>query len=489
LNDLPLTFERDDLVGGTWREQFLRRVGAAPAVCRARDRSWSGDELVARAGGAVEWLERVGVDEGVPVPALLAASPNALALTVGGALWNRPVAPLGPRLTVGELRHCVEGLGATHLVTDPDFAEVGRAVADRTSTRLEVLPDDFARREREVASSARADELVGYLHTSGTTGLPKAVPIAEAKLARRVRHNATALRMSATTTYATAAGFHHIAGLGMILVVLGSGGAVAPMQAFSCDAWRRMIDLSPTHALLVPTQIEMLLDDGALEVPTLEVLQYGASPIHPDTLRAALEELPRARFVQIYGQTEGSPITMLDLDDHVRALAGRSHLLASSGRAVPGLELELLDPDDQGVGEVRARAEHLFVVGRDGWMSTGDLGRVDEEGYLFLAGRRGDRIIRGGENVYPLEVERVLEMHPGVGEAAVVGFADRRYGERIAAFVTHRGDGATVTDAELVRWCRERLAPFKIPERWITVDALPRNAAGKLMRRSLEPVA
>jgi acyl-CoA synthetase (AMP-forming)/AMP-acid ligase II len=274
----------------------------------------------------------------------------------------------------------------------------------------------------------------------------------------------------------------------MILVVLGSGGSVAPMRAFSTDAWRHQGERGPTHALLVPTQIEMLLDAGALDVPTLEVLQYGASPIHPDTLRAALETVPRVRFVQIYGQTEGSPITMLDLDDHLRALAGEPELLASSGRAVSGLDLELSDMDQAGVGEVRARADHLFMVDRDGWMSTGDLGRLDERGYLFLAGRRGDRIIRGGENVYPLEVERVLEMHPGVGETAVVGFADRRYGERIAAFVVPRADGVAPNDAELVEWCRERLAHFKVPERWIFVDCLPRNAAGKLVRRSLEPV-
>jgi acyl-CoA synthetase (AMP-forming)/AMP-acid ligase II len=308
----------------------------------------------------------------------------------------------------------------------------------------------------------------------------------EGRLARRTRQNATALHMGPGSVYATAAGFHHIAGLGMLLVLLGAGGAVAPLRSFSIESWGQLGEVRPTHALLVPTQIEMLLDAGALEVSSLEVLQYGASPIHPDTLRSALGVLPHVRFVQIYGQTEGSPITMLDLDDHLRALGGEPELLASCGRAVRGLDLELGGAGDDGVGEVRARADHLFAPGPDGWLATGDLARLDDEGYLFLAGRRGDRIIRGGENVYPLEIERVLESHPQIAEAAAVGFPDRRLGERIGAVVVLRSQVDAPTDAELVAWCRDRMAHFKIPERWDRVDALPRNAAGKLLRRALD---
>jgi acyl-CoA synthetase (AMP-forming)/AMP-acid ligase II len=205
-------------------------------------------------------------------------------------------------------------------------------------------------------------------------------------------------------------------------------------------------------------------------------------------LRRALGTLPDTRFVQIYGQTEGSPITILDHDDHLRALAGEPGLLASNGRAAPGVELELRsDPaaeHDGGVGEVRARAEHFFVCGPDGWLATGDLGRVDERGSLTLVGRLGDGIVRGGENIFPLEVERILEAHPGVAEVAVVGVPDRRMGQRVAAFVVP-APGRAPDEQELVGWCRDRLAHFKVPERWRFVDALPRNAAGKLVRRAL----
>jgi acyl-CoA synthetase (AMP-forming)/AMP-acid ligase II len=470
----------------TWRSLFAGRVDDAPAIHLDAGRCWSAAELVARAAGATAWLERLGVHEGEPVAGLLTATPASLALTLAGALWNRPLAPLGPRMTADEISHCVRGLGARLLVADPEFVDVARSVGDAIGVRAEVLPDEFLAADRELAADPDPEAIVGYLHTSGTTGLPKQVPMRERRLGRRTHQNATALHVGPGSVYATAAGFHHIAGLGMILVLLGAGGSVAPFRSFSIESWRKLGEVHPTHALLVPSQIEILLDAGALELSSLEVLQYGASPIHPDTLRAALATLPRVRFLQIYGQTEGSPIAMLDLDAHRRALDGEPTLLASCGRAVPGLELELGGARDDGVGEVRARADHLFAPGPDGWLATGDLGRLDDEGFLFLVGRQGDRIIRGGENVYPLEIERVLESHPQVAEAAVVGFRDRRLGERIAAFVVVRADADTPSDETLVGWCRDRMAHFKVPERWQRVDALPRNAAGKLLRRALD---
>jgi acyl-CoA synthetase (AMP-forming)/AMP-acid ligase II len=433
-------------------------------------------------------LDSVGAHEGAVVPALLVASPNAIALTVAGALWNRPVAPLGPRLGVDELAHCVRDVDAGVLVTDAASADLAASVGARTGAAVHVLPDEFACADRDVAPPVDDAQLVAYLHTSGTTGYPKAVPVREGALALRVGGNATALGLDRSSIYVTAAGYHHIAGLGMLFVVLGSGGAISPFPSFSVDTWRDLAGVGPTHALLVPTQIDLLLEAGALRLPTLQVLQYGASPIHPDTLGRALTTLPATRFVQIYGQTEGSPIAILDHDDHLRALSGEPGLLTSNGRAAPGVELRISGAGDagsgDGVGEIRARAGHFFISGADGWLATGDLGRLDDRGYLTLVGRLGDGIIRGGENVFPLEVERVLEAHPGVADVAVVSVPDRRMGERVAAAVV-RVHGHAPDEHELTGWCRERLAHFKVPERWWFVDALPRNAAGKLVRRGL----
>ena len=188
-------------------------------------------------------------------------------------------------------------------------------------------------------------------------------------------------------------------------------------------------------------------------------LQYGASRIDPARSRRMLDALPGVDLAQIYGQTEGSPISVLTTGDHQRALAGDEWLLASAGRAAPGVTLAIHDADDAGIGEVWARADHLMKPDADGWLRTGDLGSVDEEGYLTLAGRKGDKIIRGGENVYPAEVEDVLRRHPGVADAAVVGVDDRRLGQLVAAYVVPTAADAPPDPEELRRGTHARCSP------------------------------
>jgi acyl-CoA synthetase (AMP-forming)/AMP-acid ligase II len=152
---------------------------------------------------------------------------------------------------------------------------------------------------------------------------------------------------------------------------------------------------------------------------------------------------------------------------------------------VGGVELRLEAPSVDGVGEVVARAGQVFLPGLDGWLHTGDLGRLDGEGYLFLHGRMGEKIIRGGENVYPLEVERVLETHDRVREAAVVGIEDRRWGQTIKAFVVPADTNHPPDVKALAVYVKSRLASFKVPTEWEFAAELPRNAAGKLLRHEL----
>jgi acyl-CoA synthetase (AMP-forming)/AMP-acid ligase II len=236
----------------------------------------------------------------------------------------------------------------------------------------------------------------------------------------------------------------------------------------------------------VPTVLDMLLDEGVLALPDLRVLQYGASPIHPVTLQRVLDALPDVDLVNIFGQTEGSPITCLTRQDHRRiVIDGRDDLLESVGRAVLGVELGIERADDSGIGEVVGRAPHFFRPDPDGWLRTGDMGRLDVEGYLFLSGRRGDKIIRGGENIYPVEVEQVLEHHPDIREAAVVGVPDRRWGEIVRAVVVLEDPAQPPAFDDLQAHVRAQLAGFKVPAEWVVADELPRNAAGKLLRRRL----
>jgi acyl-CoA synthetase (AMP-forming)/AMP-acid ligase II len=458
--------------------------GLPGAAVRTANGSCTWPELLGRTASAVRWLEELGADPGEPVAALVTTSLDVIALTLAAAAASKPLAPLGPRLTERELVPCVRGIGAKVLVAEPEYAELGRRIAAASGARLVVLPEFPVTAAVDLPEPKMEDTAV-ILHTSGTTGLPKPVPMSQRMLAQRVLVNSVLLRLDSGSSYATASPFHHIAGWGNVAVALGAGATIVPAPRFSIEEWQRLGSLGITNALLVPTMVYMLLERDALRLGTLRVLQYGSAPMPPDTLRRALAALTGVSFACIYGQTEGSPISCLTHEDHLRAAAGDEYLLASVGQAVPGVELRIADPDGDGVGEVLARGPHLFRYADDGWQHTGDLGWLDDEGYLYLVGRKGDMIIRGGENVYPLEVENVLTEHPDVADAVVVGVPDDRLGETVKAYIVP-ANGAAPPDAGALRaFARERLAGFKVPAVWEFTDSLPRNANGKVLRAQL----
>jgi acyl-CoA synthetase (AMP-forming)/AMP-acid ligase II len=458
--------------------------GLPGAAVRTANGSCTWPELLGRTASAVRWLEELGADPGEPVAALVTTSLDVIALTLAAAAASKPLAPLGPRLTERELVPCVRGIGAKVLVAEPEYAELGRRIAAASGARLVVLPEFPVAAAVDLPEPKMEDTAV-ILHTSGTTGLPKPVPMSQRMLAQRVLVNSVLLRLDSGSSYATASPFHHIAGWGNVAVALGAGATIVPAPRFSIEEWQRLGSLGITNALLVPTMVYMLLERDALRLGTLRVLQYGSAPMPPDTLRRALAALTGVSFACIYGQTEGSPISCLTHEDHLRAAAGDEYLLASVGQAVPGVELRIADPDGDGVGEVLARGPHLFRYADDGWQHTGDLGWLDDEGYLYLVGRKGDMIIRGGENVYPLEVENVLTEHPDVADAVVVGVPDDRLGETVKAYIVP-ANGAAPPDAGALRaFARERLAGFKVPAVWEFTDSLPRNANGKVLRAQL----
>jgi acyl-CoA synthetase (AMP-forming)/AMP-acid ligase II len=190
-------------------------------------------------------------------------------------------------------------------------------------------------------------------------------------------------------------------------------------------------------------------------------------------------------MVSLYGQTEGSPITSLGPDDHRLAAVKNPDVLHTVGRPVSGLRLQIHEPDRAGIGEVFADAAHLSSQASDGWLHTGDLGVVDDNGYLRLCGRRNDMVIRGGENVYPLEVENVLSAHPAVAAVGVVGVPETRLGETLAAFIVPTDSAHPPRPEELSSFARVTLAGFKIPQYWYSVAELPLNSAGKVVRATL----
>jgi acyl-CoA synthetase (AMP-forming)/AMP-acid ligase II len=363
-----------------------------------------------------------------------------------------------------------------------------------------VLPDEVA-----------DDALAVLMFTSGTTAAAKAVMLAHADLVSFVFATTEPADEAEQLTVLLAAPLYHIAGLSAVLSATFGRRRIVLLRQFDAGEWLALAAAErATHAFLVPTMLKRVLDHPAFadtDLSSLQVLSYGAAPMPLSVIRRAIAVLPpTVQFVNAFGQTEtASTVTMLGPDDH--RLEGspadveqRLRRLASIGRPLPDVELCILD--EQGaplppgeVGEIAIRAERRMrgyygeeaatrATLQDGWLRTRDRGWVDADGYVYLAGRQSDLIIRGGENVAPEEVEAVLDLHPAVEEAAVIGLPDEEWGERIAAVVVPR-PGAAVTAATLVEHCRERLASFKKPETIFFADALPRNAVGKLLRREL----
>jgi acyl-CoA synthetase (AMP-forming)/AMP-acid ligase II len=474
---------------GTWSERVLHRLLGdpdAPAIIATTAdavQTWTNAELLGMATTAMRVLDEFGVPAGEYLPALLTTRPTSVAMLLAGALSHRPLAPLGPRMTETELKACIERIDGRLVLTEPEWAEKADALAAATGRRAAVV-DTLVPVSGTPTLDSSPDDVAFMMHTSGTTGTPKQIPVHEAALARRAEVNGALLGLGPGARFVMGGLFHHVAGLGNIAVALANSTAVVLYPSFSVSTWQALRAVKPTHAITVPSIIETLLAADALALPTMRVLGYGGSPIHPDTMRRVHATVPDVDLVELFGQTEGSPLTVLTPEDHRAAVAGREELLSSVGRAAPGVELRIHQPDRNGVGEVWARSAHSFLADAEGWQHTGDLGRL-VDGYLYLVGRLGDKIIRGGENVFPIEVEQVLQRHPRVAEAAVVGVPDQRLGETIRAYIV-AADPASPPDVEEMRaFCRQTLAGFKVPAEWTFVNSLPRNSAGKVLRRQL----
>lgn len=473
----------DDTCESSWLEAIVsaHEDNGGPAFRTSSERV-SGAELIGKAVCAGEFLTEL--EPALPdasVPALLTTNADALALLLGGAAAGRPIAPLGPLLATAELVSMVQRMKATVLLTEQRFASTASAVAAATGARVRVVPE-FAHSGSRLPTPRHRTGFV--LHTAGTTGAPKRVEFNDTVLNVRAQVLTELFGFGPDTTFATGSPIHHIGGLGNLLATIAAGGSAVAMDRFGPRWWAALAEMGVTHTLLVPAMIEILLEAGTLGAVPVKTLIYGAAPMRVSTVRRVMDTLPGVNLFNLYGQTEGSPIACLDTDDHRRALT-QPDLLESVGRAVPGLRMKVEAPAVERIGEVLVAARHLAVSGPDGWLHTRDVGELDSGGYLRLRGRHNDMLVRGGENVYPVDVEGVLSQHPRVGSVGVVGVPDERLGETVAAFIVPTKTGDPPTADHLRTWSRERMAGFKVPTYWHFVDALPYNAGGKLLRREL----
>jgi long-chain acyl-CoA synthetase len=425
--------------------------------------------------------------------------------------------PLNSRFTSQEVAYHVEDAGAIAVLTEADGAEVVAEAIDRAQVQLIVAGGDStpdgahahddlvaAHDGRTVAAVADRDDLAWLFYTSGTTGQPKGAMLTHGNLAFVTASwlaDLTPVTEHDVTLHAAplshGAGFHALAATARAAhQVIPAGTRFDPEAILGLCASEGV-----TNTWLVPTQIVMLLDhlgDADPGLPDLRTVVYGGAPFAPADLQRALEVFGPV-FVQLFGQGE-TPMTAtaMPASDHADAVAGdRPARLASAGYARPGMDVRVFDADDAElpvgkVGEVCVRGpavmagywrrpEETAVALRDGWLHTGDLGRFDAHGYLYLLDRAKDLIITGGSNVYAVEVEAALVAHPLVHEAAVIGVVDRTWGEVVVAVIVGDPDA----EPSLIEHCHHTLARYKQPRRYEFVDELPRNAYGKVLKRAL----
>ncbi len=408
------------------------------------------------------------------------------------------------------------------VLTEARYVELIEASRPETLEHVVQLDDGWRERldaAEELFEIEEVDDraLCILLYTSGTTSMPKGVMLTHGALTDYVMNRSEPADGEDHGRMLLAAPLYHIAGVTSMLGALYSGRTVVIVPQFDAAEWLRLVGAQRvTHAFLVPTMVAHLIEHpqfGEYDLSTLEVVTYGAAPMPPAIIRKALELFPPSvGFSQAYGQTEtNSTVTVLTPEDHRligtdEEVADKVRRLGSVGRAVEDVEVRIVGLDDRvlgpgEIGEVQLRSGRQMTgywgsgssrtaetIDTEGWIHTGDLGYVDEGGYLFLGGRAGDQIIRGGENVAPEEVEAVLYEHPDVVEAGVVGVEDEEWGERVLAVVVRR-PGSELDEAGLQAFCREHLAAFKRPDTIIFLERLPRTSTGKLLRRDLRTVA
>jgi len=456
---------------------------------------------------AANALARRGVTPGDRVVVMLPNCPEVLQAYAAIARLGAVVVPVVFLLGPAEVRHILDHSGAKVLITSPDLAwkaegwggtiilvggEAPGALAWDAIVPAE--PDAFAIVER------RPDDLAVILYTAGTTGQPKGVALSHANLVSNARSAASLYELDRTEWGLAVLPLSHSYGLTLMNAGHILGTRAVLLRWFNPELVLETIQRYRVQQMAgVPTMFVYLLNypeaDG-FDTSSMKLWGSGAAPL-PVEIVAPFEAKFGGRLLEGYGLTEAAPVVSAHRYSGERRLG-------SVGQPIPGVEVAIRDDDDRPlppgeVGEVCVRGPTVMLgyyrmpeetarTVHDGWLHTGDMGRLDGDGFLYIVERKKDLIIRGGFNVYPREVEEVLYAHAAVAETAVVGVPDPLMGEDVLAFVVTKV-GATATAEALIAFCQDRLAKYKCPKQVRFVDTLPKSPIGKILRKELRAQA
>lgn len=427
---------------------------------------------------------------------------------------------LNYRLHPREIEAILANSGARILIVEPSYLEKLHGIGATANLSQVLVTGD-----REVATGGnvvRYDDLVGQaspaaphvdvsdddvawlIYTSGTTGTPKGVMLSHRNLISATANSVMAWERGQATVTLMPWPLCHVAGYG-VLVTHSQRRRMVLMRGYEPEAFLSAIqEYRITDTSVAPTMLSMLLRHPSIDkydVSSVERIGYGAAAMPIEVLKQGMARFPRARFLTGFGMTElGGNVLYQSPEAHLRALAGEPELLGSVGRPMPlgavrvvNEKMEDVKPGE--IGELVISAPQVTkgywnnptataeaFVG--GWFHSGDLARRDDDGNFYIVDRKKDMIITGGENVYSREVEEIIYRHPTVAEAAVVGEPDETWGEILVAVVQLR-DGVEPDPGGIINLCRQNLASYKKPRRVVFVPEMPRNAAGKILKREL----
>jgi long-chain acyl-CoA synthetase len=428
-------------------------------------------ELDRRAAVAAAALRVQGIEAGDRVAIRLPNTPDYVAVYFGVLRLGAIAVPLNVLLAQPEIDARVQAAAPS--------AFVDRPLPGDGEPHVEIVERD-------------EDDPAALLFTSGTTGRPKGAILTHAGIRAAARFGADALGFTPDDVLLGVAPFPHVLGQQVFVCAFLAGGGVSVMQRFEAEAALETMTSTRTSVVFgVPTMCIALCEAAptAAQLPPLRIAHIGGSAVPVDVGRR-FEGTFGAAVHEGYGLTEMSGLA-------ATFPLGRRRKPGSVGTPASGTEIRIANADERGVGEVQFRGPSVILgywndpeataaaIDGEGWLSTGDLGYLDEDGDLFLVDRKKEMIIRGGYNVYPREVEEVLYEHPAVLEAAVVGVPDESLGEEVAAIVVPR-PGAEVDPDELKAWTKERVAAYKYPRHVVLVAELPKSPTGKILKRSID---